>query len=153
MKGTSFTVKNGALEKLTAKLVGISGMVDKDIEKKMNLATNILYRTATARRPKISVQQHKEKGGAKGGYRSSDPNAKLGVPVKTGALQISIQKNVSKQGEKWVGRIWTDSPYAKYMEFGTSKIKPRSFMRSALNEQGETVKKIFQQQIGDIKKK
>lgn len=148
MKNSSFTVKNGDIEKLKGKLVGLVGVINKDLQKKMELATTIIYKTATARRPKLSAA----KGSKKGQYRASDPSAIIGVPVKTGKLQISIQKSVSRQGDTWIGRIWTDSPYAKFVEFGTSKMKPRSFMRAALNQQGDTVKRIFAKQIDTLAK-
>lgn len=147
MRGSSFTVKSGSVERVTGKLLSVLGTVDKEMMKRMTLATTIVYKVATSRRPKITPQQHKALGGKKGGYRVSDPNAAVGVPVKTGALQISIKKTVEKKGEKYIGTIFTTNPYAKFMEFGTSKIKPRSFLRSAMNEQGQAIKNIFNKPI------
>lgn len=146
-RGTSFTIKRGSVEKVTGKILNLSTIVDRSMMSRLQAATTIVYNVARARRPKISITEHKARGGRKVGYRVSDPNAKLGVPVKTGALQASIQMETKRSGKKYIGRIWTNSPYAEYMEFGTSKIKPRPFMRPAMNETGDAVRNIMNRPI------
>ncbi len=145
----SFSLKSPSLiGKIQHELERQNDRVDKDLMGKMVAVTAIVYNTARARRPKISKQQQKAMGRDPKGYRVSDPNASFGVPVKTGDLQISIQKSVRKEGEKVVGRIFIKGPgarYAGYMEFGTSKIRPRSFLRSALHVQNDFIKKKFQE--------
>lgn len=141
----SFSIKGGlgSVDRISKRIIIESDRVDKEMKRRMELATLIVWKTATARRPKITKQQQKAMGRNPKGYRVSDPNAVLGVPVKTGALQISIKKDVTTEGKKILGSIYTDNSYAKYMEFGTSKIRPRAFMRPAMNEQRGAVLKIF----------
>jgi HK97 gp10 family phage protein len=118
----------------------------------MNLAVDIVFKTATARRPKISMSELKARGGEKGDYRVSDPNAVLGVPVKSGALQASIKKSVKWQGKKITGEIDAGGnlPYAMAMEFGTSSISPRPFMRPAWNENKEFIQNKFKEKIDKL---
>ena len=119
------------------------------IFKKVSLCVTVVHKTATIRRPKISITAHKALGRAtkvngKSAYRVSDPNAEAGVPVDTGTLQGSIQKEVTKSGSKIVGRVWTEGiPYAAYIEFGTSKAQARPFMRPALALNKEFIKSTF----------
>ena len=151
----SFSVKKDVIDKLVIEFNKAELAIDKSIQAKMKDVVNVVYRTATAKRPKISWEEQKALGRGmnkttKGGtrkisYRVSDPNASYGVPVKTGELQISIQREVTEHKGIYKGRIWTDNPYAKYMEFGTSKTRPRSFMRTALAQQNDYIKRRFEQ--------
>lgn len=157
------TIKPEDLGKFTKNLMGKVNFINKDAERKINLITNIVYKTATARRPKMTVKELKQKGlpryfrkdqktGKSKEYRVSDPNAILGVPVDTGILQAGIKKSVMKKGGKWIGTVWVDEniEYAKFIEFGTSKIKARPFMRPAYNENKDLIKKIYEQPITKI---
>lgn len=150
MAGGSFTVKNDVVERITKKVIAYSNIVDNALMKKMQAAVTIIYQTARARRPKISAQMHKAAGGKKGGYRVSDPAATLGVPVDTGALQLSIKKSVTQKGGKTTGTVSAGGGavgYATMIEFGTSKMAARPFMRPAINENADEVKRIFLQKI------
>lgn len=132
--------------------------VGKDLMGKMNSAVNIMWITARAKRPKISTQQAKssatryfrrDSNGKRKEYRVSDPAAKLGVPVDTGILQASIKKEVNdRKNGKIIGRIYVDGvKYAKYMEFGTSNIQARPFMRPAIDLNKERIKNLFKKPI------
>lgn len=69
---------------------------------------------------------------------------------ETGALQRSIEHNVDASGKE--AAVGTDLDYAKYLEFGTSKMPARPFLGGALiakeHEIGDgvvaEVKKIFE---------
>ena len=147
----SFSIKKGELEKITSALINKEPVIQAALEKKMNLIVDVVYKTATAKRPKISVAEAKSMGRktGKGVYRVSDPNAKLGVPVDTGRLQSSITKNVSRSGGKLIGEVSAGEgvPYAIMIEFGTSKMKPRPFMRPAWNENLEWIKAKWKELI------
>lgn len=138
---SSFSVKKGDIEKIQKQINDITHVVEHSLEHKMKLIVDVVYKTASARRPKVS--------GKSGKYRVSDPNATLGVPVNTGALQASITKDVRWEGKKVVGEIdaGANLEYAKMIEFGTSRMKARPFMRPAWNENIEWIKKKFKERI------
>jgi HK97 gp10 family phage protein len=116
---------------------------------------DLIYSTATTKRERmnyvnisgkrLSVTSSFKKSS---GVRSvSNPDASYGVPVDTGNLRNSIKKEVTYSGlRKIIGRVWADekmAPYAKYVEFGTSKMAARPFMRVALDRNMEKIRKIF----------
>lgn len=148
----SFGLKKGSLEKVVSTLISSKDVIHKNIERKVELITEVVYKTATARRPKISQSQQKQLGRSKSGYRVSDPNARIGVPVDTGALRGSITKKVSSTGSKVTGEIDAGQGlvYAKMIEFGTSKMAPRPFMRPAWNENLEWIRRKFREKIEKI---
>lgn len=143
LKGKSFSVDMGALDGVLSKVKGSKERIDDLTEKKITKAVDIMYRIATARRPMISKQQMKAEGRTK---RVSDPNAQLGVPVQTGALLASIERSVKPTSKGFLGRIWTSLPYAGYVEFGTSRMKARPFMRPAITLARDAVKQLFGKQ-------
>lgn len=148
-----FSFKPSDVQKVVKGLASIPEQIAVDFERKLTLATKIVWTTARIRRPKMTVAELKATGarryfrnidGKRREYRVSDPKAKLGVPVDTGELRESIKKDVKMQGlEKGYGIIYSNSPYATAIEYGTSRIAPRPFMRQAMAEQGSVVKKIL----------
>ena len=140
----SFTIKTGELDKLIGKIKNVEPKIHNTMEKKMNQIVQVVYATARARRPKISITKDN-----RGIYRVSDPNANIGVPVATGALQQSITKNVSWNGKKIDGEIEAGKGlvYAEMIEFGTSRMQARPFMRPAWNENLQWIKKKWKEKI------
>ena len=60
--------------------------------------------------------------------------AKEMVPVKTGALQASIQADVSKHNEELKEAvIFSDKEYAASIEFGSRNNAPQPFLQPALD--------------------
>jgi HK97 gp10 family phage protein len=57
-------------------------------------------------------------------------DARRGAPIDTGALEASIGHDVDE--EALVGTIYAGAPYAAYVELGTSRQSPQSFLRVAL---------------------
>jgi HK97 gp10 family phage protein len=116
---------------------------DAIMKKRMTSAVQIVWSVAHSKRPMISKIQMKQQGRTK---RVSEAGAEAGVPVDTGALQASILKEVKpgKELGSWVGRIYTKGiPYAGYMEYGTSRIKARPFMRPAVALTASSLKQVF----------
>ena len=140
LKGKTFSIKTESLDRVVTQISAAKGKIDKAVLKKMDKATDIVFRVATQKRPMISHNQMKAEGRSK---RVSDPSAQAGVPVQTGALRASIKKKVTQSLFKTVGRIWTDMSYAKYVEFGTSKMAARPFLRPAINLTQEAIKSLF----------
>ncbi len=124
------------LSRLNKKFLKYENTIQRDLLLKMKIGTDLVYRIARARRPKLK--------GKNGKKLVSDPSADYGVPVRTGVLQASIQKEVKTEGvNKVVGRIFSDVDYSKYVEFGTSKMRARPFMRPAIKLNEENLRKIF----------
>ncbi|WOJ89848.1 hypothetical protein RZS28_00595 [Methylocapsa polymorpha] len=76
---------------------------------------------------------------------TQEDRARLGYPpneplLRTGELRDSIKHEVASGNEGYVG---TNSPIAKYQEFGTIKIPPRPFLGGALAAKGEEVAECF----------
>ena len=114
---------------------------DKLMQKRMQQATNMVWRIAHQKRPMITAAQAKAEGRSR---RVSDPNATLGVPVRTGALQASVQQSVTRSGTSLVGKIWCKGvEYADFIEYGTSRMAARPFMRPAINLTKDAIKKLF----------
>jgi HK97 gp10 family phage protein len=155
-KGTSFNPKYvDAVSKISDKLRGEFENQSKSLNKKMQSATNIIWTTATARRPMITnaVAKAQGRGKTKNGKlkRVSNPDASAGVPVASGELQISIKKEITMKDGKATGRVYTNNsnskvPHHIFIEFGTSKMPARPFMRPALNVNMDKVRRIFRGQ-------
>ncbi len=60
--------------------------------------------------------------------------------LDTGEMKESIKHTVVSSHEGYVG---TNSTYAKYQEFGTSKIPPRPFLGGAIHAKRDEVVKCF----------
>lgn len=99
--------------------------------------------------------------------------AKEKAPKGTGELRRSITSKVNHAGNDVIGTVFTPLEYAPYVEFGTglfaesggrqdvpwcyqddkgewhstSGMKPRPFMRPALNENREQIKRILKEGI------
>lgn len=75
------------------------------------------------------------------------------TPVKTSRLKGSIlgrgvEKDdsifkVEDKGRKIIGVIGTNVPYAKFVEFGTSKMAPRRFFSTGVQNSIEKVRSIL----------
>ena len=102
-------------------------------------------------------------------------SAKQKAPKGTGELQRSITSKVENTGNGAIGIVFTPLEYAPYIEFGTglfaeeggrqdvpwcyqddegewhstSGMHPRPYMRPALNENREQIKRILEEAITD----
>jgi HK97 gp10 family phage protein len=151
MAKSTFSFKTpDAVRRFNSNFVREINRIDDQILKKVSTITQVIYNTARARRPKISKTEQKAMGRDPKGYRVSDPNASFGVPVDTGDLQSSIKKEITRSFKKVIGRVYVNGPgnkYAAYIEYGTSKIQARPFMRQALSENKEWAQRELQKSI------
>lgn len=156
----SFYVPNTIAHEAVKVIVKESDRLQSLIRKRVTAATAIVFATARVKRGRIGMTTLKS-GNAKtrkmgifvpvtGRGRKtvkvrmvSDPSAKFGVPVNTGALRASINKEIIGDKYKIRGRVWTVSPIAQFIEFGTWKMQARPFMRPALYENAKEIQKIF----------
>lgn len=145
-RGKSFSIDTAALDGVLGKMKKEQDRAQGLTKRKITQATNIMWRIARQKRPMISRAQTKSQGRR---FPVSDPNAEAGVPVayhNGGTLQASIQKSVEVRRNSVVGRIWTNLFYAKYVEFGTSKMAARPFMRPAITLTRDAIKAMFAKQ-------
>ena len=61
----------------------------------------------------------------------------------TGRLANSIAHDVVKEGNSFIGRVIASTEYAIHLEFGTSKMGARPFLRPALHESEKKIRNIF----------
>lgn len=156
--GKTFSLQNSDFAKFGKSLLKATDKVDREMERRMNRATALVFNLATQRRPYISKQHQKQGFRTRSGNihhnRVSDPNAKQGVPVAFdagGMLRSAIQQKVTRgKGSSFTGEIWVDgniAPYGKYMEYGTAKIHARPFMRPAVNGTRAAIKSLFKDRV------
>lgn len=73
-------------------------------------------------------------------------NAKQIVPVDTGALKDSIDSAVSKQESTISTTVYADTPYAAYVELGTSMQRAQPYLKPAVTDHtGEYVNVLASQ--------
>lgn len=68
--------------------------------------------------------------------------------VDTGTLRRSITYTVNEK--EMVGKVGStikDPPYGAYLEFGTSRMKPRPWLKPAIEKSWETIKKVLGQAV------
>lgn len=138
---------NSVVVSLTKKFNKKVEAYDKEFQRRMNTATNIVWRTAHAKRPLITKTEMKASGRSK---RVSDPNASFGVPVDTGKLQASVKQKVVRtfglmSFEGQVSAGGNGIPYATTMEYGDPMrgIAPRPFMTPAVNLNKDAIKRTY----------
>jgi HK97 gp10 family phage protein len=66
-----------------------------------------------------------------------------GKPTGGGALRQSIQPTVVRTGNTIVGDVTANVEHAGYLEFGTSRMAARPFIRPTMAEQRENVRAIM----------
>jgi len=71
-------------------------------------------------------------------------DAVLTVPVDTSLLKGSIDKDVNNS--KLIGQVGTNTEYAGYVEFGTSKQKAQPYLRPALIKNSDKIIQIAKQE-------
>ena len=65
------------------------------------------------------------------------------TPVDTGLLRASESRRVESHGDRVTGFVGTNTEYAAFQEFGTSKMAAQPFLTPALNGNKEEIKAIL----------
>lgn len=74
----------------------------------------------------------------------------------TGNLRESIRYEIHGEGKEIygvVGSTQKDPDYAVYTEYGTSKMKPRPWLRPAMNKNNEWIRKSISKAVADSLKR
>lgn len=143
--GKTFKVNASFISNFGSKMGKAYSQLDIELQKRVTAATNIIWRTAHARRPMMTKTQMKKEGRKK---RVSDPGATLGVPVQTGRLQASIRQSVTRTGKGFQGKVETNGiSYAGFIEYGTSRMDARPFMRPAADLNKDVIKRVYDAKV------
>ncbi len=100
-----------------------------------------------------------KKSGKGGGrqYTRGDKTVSRSEPgqypmTDTGRLQSSIEVKPTKPARKMTGRVGTKLEYGKYLEFGTSKMQKRPWLRRSLRKALRNIDKELKAEIEEAKK-
>ena len=136
-----------------------SAIVHTNLGKSVVQALNLIE--TTAKRGMTDTETDPDKayprqGGRKTHYASQD----FSYPaVDTGRLRQSITHDVEQDGSTVTGRVGTNVVYGTYLEFGTSKMNPRPWLKPSLAINREKIHEIIASaisgrsvEIGDIER-
>lgn len=70
-------------------------------------------------------------------------DAKRICPVDTGRLRASLSHEIEKKGDETVGRVGTNVEYGVYVEYGTSKMSAKPYLRPALENNKGKIKRLL----------
>ncbi len=74
----------------------------------------------------------------------TSPSPAGGPPgVDTGRLRTSITHEVERSGKEIIGRVGTNVDYAIPLEYGTSRMAARPFLRVGLNKNIPKIRQLF----------
>jgi HK97 gp10 family phage protein len=77
-------------------------------------------------------------------------DAKSIVPVDTGNLRASIESRVIRNNDGGItGVVGTNTDYAAFVEFGTSKMGAQPYLRPAVEQNRETVRELLGEGFGE----
>lgn len=71
----------------------------------------------------------------------------------TGNLRSSIHYTIEKDGNLIIGRVGTDVIYGKYLEFGTSSVAPRPWLKPAMDKNEQFIHKTINEFVSRSLKK
>lgn len=139
--GKSVRMDLDFIPRLTGKVNKKLASYDKLMQARVERATMMIWTIAHQKRPLVTRAMADAWNTKK---RVSDPNAQAGVPVDTGRLQASITHKVERNRKGFRGTVETSGvPYATAMEYGTTHIAARPFMRPAINLTRDALKRMF----------
>lgn len=86
-----------------------------------------------------------------GGEEAHKKNYKSRKDKKTGNYKTGSYSGTSPKKKQPCVYLGTNVKYAGYVEFGTSKMPERSFIREAIEENKDEYQKIVEENLGEIK--
>lgn len=67
----------------------------------------------------------------------------------SGNLRASIHYTVDGEGKETIGRVGTDVEYGKHLEFGTTKMAPRPWLKPAMDKNKTFIQKTIKEALND----
>ncbi len=118
--------------------------VGSRLEKNMDVAT-VFVRDEVKKKLNRGQPTRTLRSGSVIGLDPSTP----GEPPKkiTAQLQNAIRTKVVRRKNTIIGLVGTDLKKAKWLEFGTSKMKPRPFLRPTLSENRRKIGRVVAQGV------
>jgi HK97 gp10 family phage protein len=129
----------------------LTNQLRPEMMSKMKKVVSMMYETARTPRPMARNLLGRK------GPKISSVGARFGVPVQTGNLRNSIQKEIKESGNRIAGRVFVDmkkAPYAKRVEYGfigkdsagrMYHQLPRPFIRPAYDKNIKQIERIFKE--------
>lgn len=74
-------------------------------------------------------------------------DAKINCPVDTGLLRNSITHKVEEDSDKITATTGTNTEYAPYVEYGTSKMPAQPYLRPAYEKNKDAITRMIKQAI------
>lgn len=142
---TEFTITNHMPQLLR--------QLDQEIERRMLQATYIIHGelvkilsgSRTGRRYKVPATGE-SRGRGRGTYYTASAAGE--APAQRLAdLRQSYRPTTEGNGHRTIGVIGSPLPYAKFLEFGTSRIRPRPHVRVAFANKQAKVEQLFKDML------
>lgn len=124
----------------------------------MRVTVDIREVTRALKELEPKVQKKIVKKAMRKGMKIVQQSAKDHAPVETGTTKDAIKVRAAKLGRKSIGidvRVGEgeykgETYYAAFLEYGTSKMEPKPFMRTAYDTKKDQVQEITVQEILQI---
>ena len=70
-------------------------------------------------------------------------DAKRMCPVDTGRLRASITHEIERSGDEVIGRVGTNVEYGVYVEYGTSRMSAKPYLRPSLENNKRKIAQLL----------
>ena len=136
------TENERAVRDMIAKMTAKAKQIETDVGKALAKSCAVVQREAQESMTNTQIDYSKV-------YYKHNKNIGHQPAVDTGTLRRSITYSVDeKEKVGRVGSVLQNPPYGVYLEFGTSRMKPRPWLKPALEKSVEKIKKIFKETLG-----
>jgi HK97 gp10 family phage protein len=118
-----------------------AAMLDSDTGRAVANACTLVERTAKQGMKSTEIDASKV---YHRGSISHSPSVEFDYPaIDTGRLVQSVTHDISQEDGKVVGRVGTPVVYGAYLEFGTSKMSPRPWLKPSLAKNRDAIHALF----------
>lgn len=137
MKKAGIKNKRAFERRLEKRIENAEDHVFKLIQDSTNLVLNTASNSIRSGGSGRTYQKYNPRRQHTASAEGQPPASDLGVLVN------SLSTKVKRRGDKVIGQIIASAPYAPFLEFGTSNMRPRPFMQPALERNRARIRKKF----------